>query len=311
MKIIYNINPNTDGSVPIGPVMQASDGKFYGTTSGGGTFSQGVVYQVTSAGVYKVLHNFQTTEASNSTAGLVQGSDKFLYGVSAAGGAFAFGSLFKINTTGTTFAVLHSFDTTSGAKPYSTPTLHTNGKIYGTTFTGGSPLAAYGVLYSFDNGLKPFASLVVIWSGKVGTPVGILGQGFSTATGVQFGTGPGTFSVVSDTYMVAAPAAGATTGNVTVLEPSGNLVTPQVFKVVPKISSFTPSSGTVGTSVTINGMSLTQATAVTFGGVKATSFTVNSDTKVTAVVPTGALTGKIGITTKGGSATSAATFTVN
>ena len=234
LKIIHMFNPSTEGSIPGGPVMQASDGKFYGITTWGGTYGQGIVYQVTSGGAYKVLHNFQAaTEGSNSAAGLVQGSDKFLYGVMPAGGANGYGTLFKINTKGTNFAVLYNFDKASGGTPNATPTLHTNGTIYGLTLTGGSLNPADGVLYSFDAGLKPFASLVVIWSGKVGTPVGILGQGFSTATGVKFGAGTGTFTVVSDTYMIAKPAAGATTGNVTVIEPGGNLVTPQVFKVIP------------------------------------------------------------------------------
>jgi hypothetical protein len=51
----------------------------------------------------------------------------------------------------------------------------------------------------------------------------------------------------------------------------------------------------VGTSVTITGVSLTQATRVAFGAVAAAAFTVNSDTQITATVPTGAKTGKIGI----------------
>jgi hypothetical protein len=45
-------------------------------------------------------------------------------------------------------------------------------------------------------------------------------------------------------------------------------------------------------------------------GVNATNFTVNSDTQVAASVPPGAVTGKIGVTTAGGTATSAGTFTV-
>lgn len=312
LKVIYNFDAATHGGVPIGPVMQGVDGKFYGTNTAGGTFSQGVVYSVTTGGVYKVLHNFQiATDGTNSTAGLVQGSNKFLYGVTSAGGANTYGTLFKTNTTGTTFTVLHNFDKGSGAVPFATPTLHTSGLIYGVTHTGGPVNSTYGVAYSFDDGLKPFASLVVIWSGKVGTSVGILGQGFLTATGVKFGTGPGTFAVVSDTYMVATAAPGATTGNVTVIEPGGNLVTPQKFKIIPTISGISPTGGTVGTPVVITGMSLTQATSVTFGGVKATSFTVNSNTQITATVPTGAKTGKIKVTTKGGSVASAATFTVN
>jgi len=60
----------------------------------------------------------------------------------------------------------------------------------------------------------------------------------------------------------------------------------------------------------ITGSGLRQTTKVTFGGIAATTFTVNSDTKVTATVPPGAVTGKIAITTPGGTATSVASFTV-
>jgi large repetitive protein len=80
--------------------------------------------------------------------------------------------------------------------------------------------------------------------------------------------------------------------------------------VTPVILSFSPTTGSVGTSVVITGTSLLQTTKVTFGGVGATAFTVNSDTQVTATVPTGAKTGKIGITTQGGTAQSATNFTV-
>jgi hypothetical protein len=77
------------------------------------------------------------------------------------------------------------------------------------------------------------------------------------------------------------------------------------------ITGFTPPSGPVGTSVTITGTALTGTTKVTFGGVAASTFTVNSDTQVTATVPTGAKTGKIGITTNGVTITSKTNFTVN
>jgi uncharacterized protein (TIGR03437 family) len=62
--------------------------------------------------------------------------------------------------------------------------------------------------------------------------------------------------------------------------------------------------------VTINGTSFTGATKVTFGGVKATTFSVDSSTQITATVPTGAKTGKVQVTTLGGVATSATIFTV-
>lgn len=307
LKVIYNFGTAAfDGTTPDGPVMQAADGKFYGTTYWGGSSGLGIVYQLT-AGAYKILHNFGGSDGAHSPAGLVQGSDNFLYGVTVAGGALGDGAFFKINTTGTTYAVLHDFDgKPSGGSPSATPVLHTTGTIYGWGTVGPKE----GVFYSMNVGLKPFASLVVLTAGKVGTKVGILGQGFSTATGVKFGNGPGTFTVVSDTYMTAAPAAGATTGKVTIVESGGNLLSAQKFKVVPSIKTFSPPSGTVGTPVVITGMSLLQTTTVKFGTVSA-SFTVNSDTQVTATVPAGAVTGKISITTPGGTAVTATSFTVN
>src|SRR5262249_55410874 len=148
--------------------------------------------------------------------------------------------------------------------------------IYGLAFHGGSH-NAYGMVYSFDAGLKSFVSEFTVYSGKVGASINLLGQGFSNATGVKFGTGAGTFVAATDAFMTATIAARATTGPVTVLEPGGNLATPQTFKVIPTISSFTPKSGPVGTLVTINGMSLKQTSSVTIGKVK-TTFTVVSDT---------------------------------
>jgi hypothetical protein len=78
----------------------------------------------------------------------------------------------------------------------------------------------------------------------------------------------------------------------------------------PTISSFAPTSGPVGTSVTISGTNFTGASAVRFNGVSA-SFAVNSATTITATVPTGATTGPISVTTSaGGTASSAGSFTV-
>jgi hypothetical protein len=148
-------------------------------------------------------------------------------------------------------------------------------------------------------------------SGNVGKTVEILGQGFTGTTAVSFnGTAAASFTVVSSTYLTAIVPGGAKTGSVTVVTPGGTLTSNKAFRVTPQITSFSPTSGPVTTVVTIMGASLTQTTAVTFGGVKATTFTVNSDTQVTATVPSGAKTGRIGITTAGGTASSSGTFTV-
>ena len=79
----------------------------------------------------------------------------------------------------------------------------------------------------------------------------------------------------------------------------------------PTITSFTPASGPVGTTVTITGTELTGATALQLNGVAITSFVVGSNgTTVTFTVPAGASSGLLAVTTPGGTATSATPFTV-
>lgn len=78
----------------------------------------------------------------------------------------------------------------------------------------------------------------------------------------------------------------------------------------PTITSFTPTSGVIGTVVTIDGTNLGGTTLVKFNGVAATTFSVVSATRVTAKVPTGATTGKVSVTTPSGTATSTGNFTV-
>jgi len=75
------------------------------------------------------------------------------------------------------------------------------------------------------------------------------------------------------------------------------------------VSSFTPSSGAVGTSVTITGTGFTSASSVKFNGTTA-SFTVNSSTQITATVPTGATSGTLSVIAPGGLATSSSSYTV-
>lgn len=78
----------------------------------------------------------------------------------------------------------------------------------------------------------------------------------------------------------------------------------------PTVASFSPASGAVGTTVTVTGTNLSGATAVTLNGVAITGFTVVNATTITFVVPSGATSGPIAVTTPGGTATSTGTFTV-
>ncbi|MBF9143216.1 CUB domain-containing protein [Hymenobacter properus] len=90
---------------------------------------------------------------------------------------------------------------------------------------------------------------------------------------------------------------------------SGFEATVSCFTILPTITSFTPTSGAVGTSVTITGTGFTGATGVSFNNVPATTFNVISATQITAVVPTGAATGPIRVT-NGVTVASSTNFTV-
>lgn len=136
-----------------------------------------------------------------------------------------------------------------------------------------------------------------------GTTVTVTGSGFTGATGVQFGSTPATFTVVSNTQIVAAAPPGAPgVVRVTVTTAGGTgsafyyyLGTPVLTGVVPVEG---PTSG--GTTLTLTGSSLSEASAVRFGSVSATSFTVVSDTQVLATSPAGSGTEQITVTSPGG-----------
>jgi hypothetical protein len=77
----------------------------------------------------------------------------------------------------------------------------------------------------------------------------------------------------------------------------------------PKISSFTPGKGPMGTIVTITGTGFTGTTKVTFALVAA-QFKVLSSTRISATVPCGAATGRIRVSNAKGTATTAKSFTM-
>ena len=294
--------------------MQASDGNLYGVTYQGGANNQGTVFKITTSGTYTLLYSFHDVAGSdgiNPWTGLAVGTDGNLYGT-AQGGTHNSGVLFKISKTGSE-SVLYNFCSVSGCADGffpQTPILqHTNGKFYGSVESGGAGGLNGGVFYSLDMGLQPFAGLVT-WQGAFGKNVEILGQGFTGTSKVSFNGTTASFTVVSDTYLTATVPAAATTGSITVTTPTGTLTSNRKFLIIPSILSFSPPSGPVGTLVTITGNNLKGTTKVTFGGVKATSFSVVSDTQLTATVPTGAVTGKIKVTTPGGTGSSATSFTV-
>jgi uncharacterized repeat protein (TIGR03803 family) len=308
----YVSSTQYDGARPIGILVEGADGSYYGTTYQGGEYNAGTVFKITPSGTYTLLHSFSfqapTYDGQLPIAGLTLGTDGNFYGTTAYGGTQNGGAIFEITPAGKE-TVLYNFCVVScydGFIPTTPMVLHTDGIFYGNTAgnsNGGS------VFYSFKTKLKPFVKLVT-WSGKDGASAEILGQGFTGTTAVSFNGIAAKFDNVSDTYMTATVPTGALTGPVTVTTFSSSLKSDRNFLVTPQIASFAPTSGVVGTSVTITGVSLTQTTAVTIG-TKPASFAVDSDTQITATVPAGAKTGTtITVTTAGGTATSKAKFTV-
>jgi len=297
------------GDFPIGGLVQGADGNLYGTTSAGGSANDGVIFRITPTGTYTVVFNFdhvnQLALGYQAFAGLIAGSDGNLYGATIWGGTNGVGVIFQITTSGA-YSVLYNFDSTTGSGAYATPMQHTSGEFFGLTKRGGAP--GDGVVYGFSDGLPAFA-LLTSPSGAVGSTLGILGKGFSTASSVKFNGTAASFHVLSNTFMTATVPSGET-GFVTVTTGSGTLISSKIFKVPPKLISFSPTSGKVGDPIVLTGTGLIQTAKITVGGVAVTSYTVNSDSKLTFAVPAGAKSGKIGVTTPGGSTMSTGTFTV-
>jgi hypothetical protein len=184
------------------------------------------------------------------------------------------------------------------------------GKIRVTTPAGfGESAANFTVPAAALPTVANFAPL----SGGAATPVVITGTNFAGATGVAFGGVAATvFTVNSATQIAATVPAGAATGRIRVTTPAGFGDSAADFTVIPApaVTTVVPPSGSPGASVVITGTTFSGATAVAFGGVPATVFTVNSATQITATVPAGAVTGKVRVTTSGGFGESAADFTV-
>jgi uncharacterized repeat protein (TIGR03803 family) len=126
----------TDGAQPTAGLVLATNGDFYGTTMKGGANSDGVVFQVTSAGALTALHSFDSTDGAEPEFALVQATNGSLYGTTSSGGTGDVGTIFEITTAGK-FTSLLSFDGTNGDYPNTRLLQGTNGDLYGTTTEGG------------------------------------------------------------------------------------------------------------------------------------------------------------------------------
>ena len=148
--------------------------------------------------------------------------------------------------------------------------------------------------------------------GPAGTSVLLGGTSLTDTSIVKFNGVPAETSRPNasvTTSLRAAVPMGATTGRITITNEAGTVTSGGNFRVLPTVTDFTPTAGEAGTTVTINGNALNEATAVRFGSAAGTVLSGNAS-QVLAIVPGTATTGPITVTTIEGSATSAADFEV-
>ncbi|MEY4200196.1 MAG: hypothetical protein RLZZ265_1936, partial [Verrucomicrobiota bacterium] len=148
--------------------------------------------------------------------------------------------------------------------------------------------------------------------GAPGTTVTINGTGFATATQVKFGnSSPASFDIVNSTRISAVVPADAVTGPISVTA-GATASSVSSFTVPPRVDSFTPLLGLVGTQVTLNGANFVAGqTTVRFGGVAASTVTVTAANQLVAHVPAGAVTGPIAVSTAIGTNTTTTNFVIS
>ena len=200
---IFQGHATHDGRWPFSPLIQGTNGLFYGTTSAGGTPGYGTVFQMDSAGNLTVIHSFTNgPDGSTPYAGVFQGSDGYFYGTTQSGGSNGVGIAYKVSSGGA-FTPLHQFGATStdGQNPIGGIVQGYTGDYFGTTYGGGSNgygtvfrITSTGVLtnlYHFggpaNDGLNPKAGLL---QGSDSYLYGITFLGGTNGAGALFKIGP-------------------------------------------------------------------------------------------------------------------------
>jgi uncharacterized repeat protein (TIGR03803 family) len=286
--VLHRLSAVADGLQPSG-MIQATNGNFYGVSQGLDVHSFNEdIFQFTPAGKFTV--QFKLPLFDIGISGLTQGANGNLYGAfeSITAGEINF---FEVTTEGTGFVAFKPFTTLAGTTSIPSLLLASDGNLWDSNFTDSS--APMGSVFSispqngavlqtfaFDdtNGNAPEVGVVQAADGSfVGTTE--LG-GTISGGGNEFADG----TVWTLDAGLPAPA--------------------------PAITVLNSTSGTVGSTVLINGTSLIGTSAVSFNGVSA-SFQVLNTQFVSATVPAGATTGPIKLTNLGGTATSTQSFNIN
>jgi uncharacterized repeat protein (TIGR03803 family) len=111
---LWNMERNGAGPYdPRGGLMQASDGRLYGTSLGGGARDDGTVYSYDLDGTRTIVHDFGSTTASFPDSGVMQGRDGAFYGTTHSDSWDATGDAFRVTAAGD-YSEPHHFSNAAG-----------------------------------------------------------------------------------------------------------------------------------------------------------------------------------------------------
>jgi len=190
-----------DGANPYAGLIQVG-ALFYGTTTTGGLYNEGMVFSMTAAGAVTPLYNFcpvaGCADGANPYGGLTMVGGDF-FGTTYAGGANNLGTIFKLSLLPTP---LYSFTGVGpdGANPVGGLILASNNYFYGTASNGGTSgdgmifkvehIATYPYtpLTSFNgtNGANPMAALLQVGTSTPPTLYGTTLNGGAHGVGAVF-----------------------------------------------------------------------------------------------------------------------------
>jgi uncharacterized protein (TIGR03437 family) len=139
LTMLTNFEQAPDPAGPVGELIQATDGNFYGMTTLGGAYNAGVVFKITPSGALTTIYSFQEENGGQPLTGLVQAADGNFYGTNPQGGQFDDGTVFKLTPAGV-FTLLHTFgsSSTDATLPKSGLIQAKDGNLYGTTWLSGT-----------------------------------------------------------------------------------------------------------------------------------------------------------------------------
>lgn len=183
-------NTNADGAYPIGDLTLGSDGRFYGTTSGGGSNGFGTVFAVTTNGLLTTLASFPDGTWSSINPVLAQANDGNFYGLSVNNDwtSQATFSVFRVTPSGD-LTRLSSYSLEQFGHPLGGLTLGPDGELYGTADALDNGLISQVFQVTTNGDLQPLVSLGSVnnyWDIRSGLTLGPDGNFYGAGSGLAY-----------------------------------------------------------------------------------------------------------------------------